>query len=206
MTKKKREIRRVEPIRSEDDVLRLGDVLRVNFGPNYYTLYILGINSGLRISDLLALTVRDVWDFEANEPQKWYRQREQKTDKAKLFRWNEAARLVVAEYIRKEMRDARPDSLLFESRKKPGTSISRVQVWRVLKAAGKQVGLKEDIGTHTLRKTFGYHAWRRGTDVRLLQEVYNHSHPSTTLRYISVTQDEVDQVYINNPLGIRGLK
>ena len=59
------------------------------------------------------------------------------------------------------------------------------------------MGVADPIGTHTLRKTFGYHAYQQGTDVTLLQKVFNHSAPSITLRYIGITQDDIDNVYLN---------
>ena len=70
--------------------------------------------------------------------------------------------------------------------------ISRVQAWKILNRAAKEVGIGE-IGTHTLRKTFGYHFYKKTKDVALLQELLNHSHPSVTLRYIGVNQDRIDE-------------
>jgi integrase len=60
----------------------------------------------------------------------------------------------------------------------------------------KNVGL-EEIGTHTLRKTFGYHFYLETHDIGLLQELFNHSSPKITLRYIGITQDTVDNAYEN---------
>ena len=62
--------------------------------------------------------------------------------------------------------------------------------------AGQNVGLDE-IGTHTLRKTFGYHFYNQTRDIALLQELFNHSSPSITLRYIGINQDKIDQAYDN---------
>ncbi|WP_436242946.1 tyrosine-type recombinase/integrase [Paenibacillus sp. LjRoot56] len=53
------------------------------------------------------------------------------------------------------------------------------------------------MGTHTLRKTFGYFAYKAGTDIVLLQQIFNHSSPSVTLRYIGILQDDMDNVIIN---------
>ena len=64
--------------------------------------------------------------------------------------------------------------------------------YRILNQAARQVGLS-DIGTHTLRKTFGYHFYQRTKDVALLQKVFNHSSPSITLRYIGIDQDVIDK-------------
>jgi integrase len=70
--------------------------------------------------------------------------------------------------------------------------IKRVQAYKILKRAAKKVGISE-IGTHTLRKTFGYHFYQRTKDVALLQEIFNHSSPSVTLRYIGINQDIIDK-------------
>jgi len=73
----------------------------------------------------------------------------------------------------------------------------RQQAYRVLNDVAKCVGIKEKIGTHTLRKTFGYHAYNNGYDIAIIQKLFNHSSPSTTLRYIGITQDEMDNVYLS---------
>lgn len=72
------------------------------------------------------------------------------------------------------------------------TQLGRSGAYKMLRKAADEAGLR-DIGTHTLRKTFGYHMYRKTKDVALLQELFNHSSPATTLRYIGVTQDSMDQ-------------
>ena len=79
-----------------------------------------------------------------------------------------------------------PEDYVFRSRK-GGGPISRQQAYRIINAAARSVGIKDKIGTHTLRKTFGYHAYKAGVDITLLQSIFNHSAPSTTLRYIGIT-------------------
>jgi integrase len=68
--------------------------------------------------------------------------------------------------------------------------ITRVQAYRILNRAARDCGLDE-IGTHTLRKTFGYHFYKANQNVVMLQQLFNHSSPSITLRYIGITQDEI---------------
>lgn len=60
----------------------------------------------------------------------------------------------------------------------------------------KRIGL-EEIGTHTMRKTFGYWHYQQYKDVAILQEIFNHSSPSVTLRYIGINQDNIDKSYMN---------
>jgi len=83
-----------------------------------------------------------------------------------------------------------PSAWLFPSQKGNG-HISTTQAYRVLQKAAEALG-REDIGTHTMRKTFGYHHYKQHKDVAVLQQLFNHSAPSITMQYIGVTEDEVD--------------
>ncbi|KRE31624.1 site-specific integrase [Paenibacillus sp. Soil522] len=165
----------VQPIRSVEKLEHMKAVLRSWF------LMVMGINVGLRISDLLALRVRDV------QNRSHIVCREKKTGKKKRFPINAELREIINEYIKGK----RDDEPLFRSRK-TGSNIDRVQAYRILNRAAAEVGLAE-IGTHTLRKTFGYHFYKRYKDVALLQQIFNHSAPSITMRYIGINQDIIDQ-------------
>ena len=88
------------------------------------------------------------------------------------------------------------DEPLFISRKNKGFLL-RQQAYKIINDVAKSVGIKERIGTHTLRKTFGYHAYNNGYDITLIQKLFNHSSPAVTLRYIGITQDEMDNVYLS---------
>ena len=61
----------------------------------------------------------------------------------------------------------------------------------------RAVGIQDRIGTHTLRKTFGYHAYQTGIDISILQKIFNHTAQSVTMRYIGITQDDMDEVFLN---------
>ncbi len=69
--------------------------------------------------------------------------------------------------------------------------ISRVQAWNIINDAAEELGI-DNIGTHSLRKTFGYHQIKRGTSITLLMKMFNHSSEAITLRYIGITQDDMD--------------
>lgn len=84
------------------------------------------------------------------------------------------------------------DEYLFQSQKGVNQPISRVQAYRILNEAAEELGLVE-IGTHTIRKTFGYFHYKKYHDVALLQKLFNHSAPSITLKYIGIDQDVMDQ-------------
>ena len=85
---------------------------------------------------------------------------------------------------------------LFCSRNGTNKPITTLQAYRIIVEAGEHIGLK-NIGTHTMRKTFGYHHYKQYKDVALLQTIFNHSSPSITLRYIGISQDEIDTSYKN---------
>lgn len=179
----------VEPVRSEKQIKGMANYLRGK-SERDYTLFILGINSGLRISDLLKLTVDDVAVRDRISI------KEDKTGKSKDFPLSDLCKKIIKDYLKNQ----NPEYWLFPSRKgdKP---ISRVQAYRILNEASQNVGIKEQIGTHSLRKTFGYWAYKQGVDITRIQYLLNHSAPSVTLRYIGITRDELDEVYINLNLG-----
>jgi len=182
----------VEPIRDLTQIEAVKKILKPNMRD--YLLFVMGINTGLRISDLLALKQCDIMD-DSGKVLDFVRIREKKTRKQKVFRLNKSARKAVEEYV--EHYGCTPGRYLFVSRKGDNRPISRVQAWEILNNAAHAVGIRENIGTHTLRKTFGYHAYRQGTDITLLMRVFNHSTPAITLSYIGITQDQIDNVYVN---------
>ena len=143
-------------------------------------LFVIGINTGLRISDILPLKVKDVTGVTH------IKIIEKKTGKAKRFKINPYLRKEIDRYI-DGMND---DDYLFPSRKgdKP---ITRVQAYRILNDVAEKLGIDE-VGTHTLRKTFGYWHYQQYKDVAILQEIFNHSAPSITLRYIGINADIID--------------
>jgi integrase len=145
-------------------------------------MFCVGINTGLRISDVLNLRVCDVKD------KSHIALIEKKTGKGKRFKINDA----LAFELRNYTSGMAEGDYLFSGQKNRGLPISRVQSYRILNSAAKAVGLSE-IGTHTLRKTFGYHFYQQYKDVALLQELFNHSAPSVTLRYIGINQDAMDK-------------
>lgn len=148
-------------------------------------LFIFGVNSGLRISDILRLTVGDVRGKDSIDV------KESKTSKTKRFAFNSAIKKAVADLVPALTPDTAP---LFPSRK-GDRAIGRVQAYRILNAAAERANVKGAIGTHTLRKTFGYRAYEGGTDIALLMRIFNHSQQNVTLRYIGVEQDDIDAVY-----------
>lgn len=151
-------------------------------------LFTLGINTGLRISDLLGLRAKDIL---GNEIQL----KEIKTGKSRTVTLDDVAQKAIKSYLNNSK--LQDNDFIFHSRKGNNQPISRVQAWTILNDAARKAKLNINIGTHTLRKTFGYWAYKQGIDITLLQQVFNHSSPSITLRYIGITQDDIKNVYVN---------
>ena len=78
-----------------------------------------------------------------------------------------------------------------------GKAISRIQAFRLIKDAAENIGITQNISCHSLRKTFGYHAWKEGVSPAVIMEIYNHTNFAVTRRYLGVSQDDKDDVYLN---------
>lgn len=170
----------VEPIRDLDLVMDIADYLRGKSERNY-VMFMFGIYSGLRISDIRLFRVRDV----RNKTKLIIRER--KTGKEKKFPINDELRPIIDDYIA----DKKDYEYLFKSKKGKNSPISRQQAYNILQDAADHFGLQA-IGTHTLRKTFGYHMYQQTKDVVTIQEILNHADISITLRYIGINQDIKD--------------
>lgn len=181
----------VEPIKDRSKVEAIKKLLRGSNLRNY-ALFALGCNAGLRVSDLLRLTVGDVRD-ERGRIKDRVQLREAKTGKFKDFPISESAAKALSEYLatRKTSRDDEP---LFLSRK--GGHLTRQQARRIVAEAAHAVGVRERIGTHSMRKTLAYHVYKEQKDIALVQTLLNHSSPSVTLRYIGVTKEDVDKAVL----------
>ena len=165
-----------------------------------YALFVLGLNTGLRVSDLLRLKVKDV--VEPTERDVKIKNRlevvEKKTGKTNDIPINTAARSALREHLRKSMLIYKEDSPLFPSRIGRGSrAITRYMVWLVLRLAAQEVGIREKVGTHTMRKTYGYQLFKQGVDITRIQKMLNHSSPEITLAYIGITKDETDSLIKN---------
>lgn len=181
----------VQPIRDRKKINAIKKILLAD-NPRDHLLFVMGINTGLRVSDLLSLKVKDV--MVDGKVVGAITIREKKTGKQKRFGVNKVVADAIKDYVgSKELDDG---DYLFRSRKGAGP-ISRQQAYRIINEACKTVGVEGEVGTHTLRKTFGYHARLNGTPIEVLQKIFNHSAPSVTMRYLGITQDELEDVYSN---------
>lgn len=192
MTEKKLP-REVEPIKNDKDIKRIKQYLIGKLQKRDYLMFVLGINVGLRIGDLLNLKICDVWETDTATVKNAVVIREQKTKKFREFELNKAAKESIILYL-STLPDYTGDDYLFPSRKGNGPITTRA-AHKIIKTTLRELGLKGNYGTHSLRKTFGYHRYVNNVKLETLQKIFNHAAPATTLRYIGITKEVIIDAY-----------
>lgn len=183
-----------QPIKNKNDLTRFRNYYKEEeLKPRNYALIVMGLNSALRIGDILSLRWEDVRRESAYRRHIWIR--EQKTGKDNMFPVNPMM-VEALEFYRHYLTGYSSEKYIFESQKDRGNPISRSQAFRIIKKTADQCGLREHISCHSLRKTFGYYAWKQGTPPALLMSIYNHSSYEITKRYLCIDQQEKDKVYM----------
>ncbi len=180
----------VEPIKNKKDIEAIEEYLAKHSKRNQL-IWAIGTNTGLRISDILGLNVENVRNKQYVEII------EKKTKKYKRFPLNNKLQKLIKEYLveRDKTYSITTDEPLFVGKKH--CRLDRSQVYRFINDVCKELRININVGTHTMRKTFGYHHYKQCTDVALLQKIFNHSSPSITMRYIGIAQEELDHSYLN---------
>lgn len=179
----------VQPIRDKEKVREVRAFLAEK-SPRNELMFCFGIYTGLRISDILRLKVKDVRGKRYIVIREQKIQNTRKNNKTKRIPIIPELQRLIRDYIE----DKRDEEYLFRSRQGRNKPITRVQAYNILREAAHACGL-EEIGTHTLRKTFGYHMYLQEKDVALLQDIFNHSSQYITLKYIGVNQDAINRAY-----------
>lgn len=172
----------VEPIRKISDIRKIENYL-LKRSLRDLLIFTIGINCGLRISDILALNVGDV------KNKKFIQITEKKTGKFKKLPINSKLKPMIQSFT--QNREA--EEPLFLSMY--GNRMERTMAYRIINSACKNLDIEEHVGTHTLRKTFGYHHYKKFKDIAILQKILNHSSPSITMRYIGIEQDTIENSY-----------
>lgn len=170
---------------------------------NYYgdnlrnkALIIVGLNTALRINDILHLTYDCV--YENGRVRSHIVVKERKTGKENRILLNNEARKILEEYRKLLCETAmyRGGNLyLFPSPRKAGQPLSRFQAYRIISAAAGNTGHGDHISCHSLRKTFGYQAWKQGIQLAVIMNILNHSSMAVTMRYLCIAQDDKDEAY-----------
>jgi len=178
-----------QPIRHKNQVRGLSDYYLGQGNLRNYLLVVMGVHTALRISDLLRITWDDVYDFNRCCFLNSIYVSEKKTGKTSTVKLNKS--IMVALNLCLPL--AKSGNHLFLSRK--GGAIGRAQAYRIIRSAAEALEFQSSVSCHSLRKTFGYHAWKSGISPAVLMEIYNHSNFAVTRRYLGVTQDDKDEVF-----------
>ncbi len=182
-------MRIVEPIREISQIKMIkGNLYRQKY-PRDFLLFVFGINSGLRIGDLLSLKLGDIKDSRGNLKDD-LDIREQKTGKTRKVFFNKQIKEALNHYLKKtDIFDL--DQYLFTKHlSKKNKPITRVRAYQLINKWCKDVGLNCKVGGHTLRKSFGYHLRKQGISIEQISSLLNHQNTKVTFRYIGISQDE----------------
>lgn len=169
-------------------------------------LFLIGINISLRASDLITLKWNFFFEDDGNFKEMYTLQpkKQRKQNKFVKLYFNQAVKKAVADYI-EEYPIQDMDEYLFKSRKGDG-AISERALWKIMTDVAIDAGIKKNIGSHSLRKTFGFWAWHNAEDKNkalvTLQMLFNHSDTQTTLKYIGLMNSEIEDMFNSVDLGL----
>jgi integrase len=181
-----------EPIRNKHQIRELM-AYYLNLGQiRNHVLIVLSLRTALRISDILRLRWDDVYDFKRRCFRKNITITEKKTGKVKIIALHPDIIAALKLYVYA----AKYGAFLIENQR-TGKSISRIQAYRLIRAAAEALAFESRVSCHSLRKTFGYHAWKSGKSPAVIMKIYNHSSFEVTQRYLGVTQDDINDVYLD---------
>jgi len=186
----------VEPIRDRKKIAQIKNLLRGEGRFRDLLLFTAGINTALRVSDLLRLQIGHFMDDRQSLKHR-FQIKEQKQGKRHEVFINTSIREIFKEYLAAYPNIAsNPQHFLFFNTKDNDFAepIGRGQAWKFITAICKQVGLRGNFGTHSLRKTWGYHARLQGVDLALIMHKLNHASIAYTKRYLGITDDELHAV------------
>ena len=176
----------VRPIKDPDKLREIREGLAELtdwHGERMFLLFEIGINTGLRISDMIRLKKKHVMGD-------WIETVEQKTGKVTRIPLN----MTIRQIIRDRCRDMDPDDLLFPSRMRISGQaqlpMTRRTAYNDIRIIAETYGLGDKIGCHTLRKTFGYWHYKKNKDLEILRQWFNHTSQAVTRRYIGMDEDE----------------
>ena len=186
----------VEPIKNVKDIAKVKQYLIGKDSKRDYMLFVVGINVGLRAGDLLSLKIKDI--MQNNTIADKVVIYEEKTEKKREFELNNSTKAAIKLYL-DTLQDIDCESYLFKSRKGDG-ALTVESAHKIIKTTLRELSIKGNFGTHSLRKTFAYHIYANNiktspTIVNTLQKMLNHSSASVTLRYIGITKEVISDVY-----------
>ncbi|WP_443662425.1 tyrosine-type recombinase/integrase [Clostridium sp.] len=171
----------VEPIKDKEIVRSIIDYLK-NDNERDSILFLIGIYTGLRIGDILKLQVKDV------AGKKSLNIRDTKTKKSNRLEFNQELKKALDHYTNNKS----SEEFLIISKKGNNKPITRGQAYKILKKVANLYNI-DNIGTHSMRKTFGYHLYNQTKDIVQVQKALNHSDASYTRRYIGIDSEIINK-------------
>ncbi|WP_035240700.1 tyrosine-type recombinase/integrase [Desulfobacter vibrioformis] len=183
----------VEPLRREKDIKAIIQLLSGH--PRDHLLFVMGINNGIRVGDLLNIKVGDVRYLKSGQV---HQITESKTKKKNVVVINKSVRKALDTYFSNSTSQIENHHYLFRSRKGENFPLSVQAVHGLVKKWTQTINLKGNYGTHTLRKTWGYQQRTKyGVGFDVIAKRFNHSDPKTTMTYLGIEDKEVHSVLMN---------
>lgn len=187
-------MKEVEAVKTTRDIHAITTLLEKHHGQQMRDVWVLGLNLALRISDLLSIKFSDI-------DNNFLKIKEGKTRKLATIKLNSTATEIID-----RIKQDHPDSeFVFQSRrsrnidKSKPNAITRQAVANAFKEVGDIVGIQ--LSTHSMRKTRGYMLYKKNGDITKVTKMLRHSSPAVTMRYIGITQEEIDQDFDDLVLG-----
>jgi site-specific recombinase XerD len=163
-------------------------------------LFVLGVKSGFRISELLSLTIGDVYQHGQWVDRVAVQRKHMKgKHQGRSVPLHSEAKAALAPWLMELQRlgAGTPDRYLFPSRKGVNRPLRRGQAWAILHQAYEANELTGPLGTHTMRKTFATKVYEAtGKDLRSTQHALGHKSPASTAAYLAVDEAAVDAVIL----------
>jgi len=179
----------VEPIRSKNRIKQIRGNLYRQKNKRDYLLFVFGINSGLRIGDLLSLKLGDIKNSQG-DLKDHLDIKEQKTGKTRRVFFNKQIKEALDFFLEKTNIFDLDQYLFINEKSKKNKPITRIRAYQLINKWCKDTGLNCKVGGHTLRKTFGYHLRMQGISIEQISSLLNHQNIKVTFRYIGISQDE----------------
>ena len=160
------------PIRNQRDIEIIKEYYLKRCQYRNYALFVVGINTAVKYVEV----------------------REKKTGKQNVVFLNQNARQALKLY-KTTAGPVNGNDKIFCNNRNRRVAITRTQAYAVIRKACADSGIEGKISCHSLRKTFGYHAWKRNVPEIMLMNIFNHSSFAITRCYLGIEQDDRDEVF-----------
>ena len=186
---------RVHPIRKIDQIAKIRRSLKTEKTAVMYALFVVGINTNLRVSDLRNLTWRNVWNEGTTDLCEHINLVEKKTGKSRRIKLTENIAEALGYLLANLGRTPELDEPIFRNPVSRQV-YSREHLSRVIGFEAQKVGIADPVGMHSLRKSWGFHSVVTfDQPITLVQAAFNHASQGQTLSYLCITDDQLDVVY-----------